>query len=556
MGTIVFWCVFFGLVLVLIISNINRSRMLKEKRTERIKSYFGKKREPKKDYNLQTKNIDSYYKYLSKQNQDSFYIDDITWNDLNLDIVFDLLNTTFSSCGEEILYSKLRMIYKNGDKANDFFEKSLALVKDENVRISVSESLDKLGKVKGISSFDILLKLFSADKEKATKDIITDVLLIISFALVFIKPALGMIAFLLMLVISISSYFKAKAIMSEYLRAFNYALRLIKCSKEIGKIIGDNNDYTCDTFKDIGRFSFLISGKDGTTSNPLSIIMDYIRMIFHVDIISYNRKLKLIIENSELITKLYEYVGNIDANIAIASYVNSMEYYCRPGFSDETVLDVIDMFHPLTGKIVANSIYTKKGVLITGSNASGKSTFLKMIGINVIFAQSFGFALAKEFTLSPFRLYSSMALKDDLLGKESYYVVETRSLKRICDVAKENERVLCIVDEVLRGTNTVERIASSCEILSYLADTKAICFVATHDVELTELLKDKYELYFFAEEMEDGNIVFPYKINKGVSKAGNAIKLLEMMGYERTIINGALTLVDGYNSKGKWEREK
>ena len=97
-----------------------------------------------------------------------------------------------------------------------------------------------------------------------------------------------------------------------------------------------------------------------------------------------------------------------------------------------------------------------------------------------------------------------MALKDDLLGRESYYLAEIRSLKRILDETGEEYPVLCFVDEVLRGTNTVERIAASAQILESLSGRNVICFAATHDIELTYILEDDYENYHV--NVDDGHI--------------------------------------------------
>ena len=116
-----------------------------------------------------------------------------------------------------------------------------------------------------------------------------------------------------------------------------------------------------------------------------------------------------------------------------------------------------------------------------------------------------------------------MALKDDLLGGESYYIVEIRSMKRIIDETKKNQKVLCFVDEVLRGTNTVERIAASCEILKSLSKRGTICFAATHDIELTDLLNEEYDNYHFEEEIEQGDVVFNYILKPGKATTRNAI---------------------------------
>ena len=105
--------------------------------------------------------------------------------------------------------------------------------------------------------------------------------------------------------------------------------------------------------------------------------------------------------------------------------------------------------------------------------------------------------MATECKMSYFRVMTSMALRDDLESKESYYIVEIKSLKRILDSAKEETPLLCIVDEVLRGTNTIERIAASSEILASLCLPHVLSFAATHDIELTYMLEEYYTNYHF-----------------------------------------------------------
>ena len=111
---------------------------------------------------------------------------------------------------------------------------------------------------------------------------------------------------------------------------------------------------------------------------------------------------------------------------------------------------------------------------------------------------------------------------DDVLHGESYYMVEIKSIKRILDlIAHKEYRVLCFVDEVLRGTNTVERIAASSQILKSLNSENSMCFVATHDIELTSLLEDRYENYHFREEVTDGDVTFSYQLLPGKATPSN-----------------------------------
>ena len=196
---------------------------------------------------------------------------------------------------------------------------------------------------------------------------------------------------------------------------------------------------------------------------------------------------------------------------------------------------------------------TQRGALLTGSNASGKSTFLKTVAINALMAQTVHTCPAKSYSGGLYRILSSMALKDDLESGDSYYIVEIKSLKRILNqLEKEGNPVLCFVDEVLRGTNTVERIAASTQILKSLAGKKALCFAATHDIELTHLLERYYNNYHFEEEIIDNDVVFHYRLLKGRATTRNAIKLLGVMGYDDTIIREAEEMAENFLKKGSW----
>ena len=111
---------------------------------------------------------------------------------------------------------------------------------------------------------------------------------------------------------------------------------------------------------------------------------------------------------------------------------------------------------------------------------------------------------------------------------------------------------LCIIDEVFRGTNTVERIAASTALLEFLGKGKCLCFAATHDRELCTLLKDSYEMYHFTEEINEDNVTFPFLLKKGVSDTTNAIRLLDMLGFDEAITDKANKLVDHYKNTGNW----
>ena len=177
-----------------------------------------------------------------------------------------------------------------------------------------------------------------------------------------------------------------------------------------------------------------------------------------------------------------------------------------------------NLYHPLLSHPVANSIEAKKGILVTWVQCIWKIHFSEKYcseyhsGTDCIYQRQ-----PLNIRLRHFKVMTSMALRDDLERGESYFIVEIRSLKRILEEAEKEECLLCIIDEVLRGTNTIERIGASSRILADLERDHVLPFAATHDIELSYILEDLYENYHFEEEVKEHEVVFNYLLKKGKS---------------------------------------
>ena len=344
---------------------------------------------------------------------------------------------------------------------------------------------------------------------------------------------------------------------------FTYLIKVINTAKKIKSLnINVINENLYDISEDLKKVKKIRRKSIGSDPNSLiseiNILSEYANMLFLSELITYEKIKKTIIKNKEYLINIYEFVGSIDALIAVASFRESLDYFTKPVLNksidkEETHLEFREMYHPLIVNPVANCGSFEKSVLITGSNASGKSTFIKTIAINAVLAQSIYTCCAKEYASSYFKIYTSMALKDNVLSNESYYIVEIKSLKRILDSVDDSIPSLCFVDEILRGTNTIERIASSSEVLKSLSEDNCICFAATHDIELTYLLEDKFDNYHFEENITDNDIRFDYKLYKGRAESRNAIKLLSFMGYSDEIVKRAQERAEKFVCKGKWQ---
>ncbi|NLW20639.1 MAG: hypothetical protein GXY84_04605 [Clostridiales bacterium] len=131
--------------------------------------------------------------------------------------------------------------------------------------------------------------------------------------------------------------------------------------------------------------------------------------------------------------------------------------------------------------------------------------------------------------------------------------MEIKSLRRILTATMQEPLVLCFIDEILRGTNTIERIASSTSLLRYLRSQPALCMAATHDIELTQLLPD-YQQFHFREEMTNTGMTFPYRLMTGPSTTRNAIRLLAQLDFPDRVVAGADALAAGFANSGAWEQ--
>ena len=481
-------------------------------------------------------------------------VDNITWNDLDMDTVFQALNRTHSSVGEEKLYAMLREI---GVKDEFLFRRGrwmAALETEEEARISLQVRLSRLGKSRFHSAYGFLFRPEHKCPAHGWIYMILAVMPVLCLALTAFSTLwlVGVVAFSIINGIVFyytHSIWKAHEVAIRHLAAVLYCAGGLRKHRVRGMEDLTEELYTlCGVLKPISRWNGLFA-MQGT--GELAFITEYIRILFQLDMISLSRLTAFITQHQEQVARLYDLVGEVDACMAIASVRASLAGYVLPEFGMEKWVSVSEVVHPLLKNPVSNSLEWQDCLLLTGSNASGKSTFVKAVALNAIFAQSIFTCWAKAFALPRTQVMTSMALRDNIHGGESYFMIEIKSLRRILRALRQDVFTLCFVDEILRGTNTVERIASSASLLDELAEQNVLCMAATHDVELTRLLP-KYRQYHFREEMTGEGMTFPYRLMKGPCNTRNAIRLLEQLEFPVELVHRAGDMAAYFDQSGKW----
>lgn len=497
---------------------------------------------------------EEYKTYIADKNS----IDELTWDDLEMDKIFLKMNFTSSIAGESYLYELLHKPHLEEElkERNRVIE---ILTHSSDLRTKLQYSLSAIGKSCSSSLYDYLLNCEELKAPNKWPHIISAIFLISSVVLIYFSRLVGIPLFFIVLILSVVTYFKDRASMESDLPLVRIVGNMLMAAKELSQINDASlscyfnkikfSQKLCKQFKNTIR---AISSGVTTFASDIDVVSDYLRILTHMDILLYNRYIKKLKASYKELILIYQIIGFLDSMVAIAKYRKNQLYFCTPNFTDTLSIVTTDIYHPLINAAVANDFTGEKSTLITGTNASGKSTFLRTLGINALLAQTIYTVHATSFETNFYHIHTSISLKDDLEQHESYYMAEIKALKRIFDSAREGNKVLCLIDEVLKGTNTLERIAASTEVLKELLEFQVLCIAATHDAELTKLLDGTYQNMHFIETITDNELHFDYKIKDGVCTSGNAIKLLEIMGFSKKLIQNSIDRIQSFKETGGW----
>ncbi|MBU6136433.1 MULTISPECIES: MutS-related protein [Clostridium] len=489
-----------------------------------------------------------YYEYGPKSlNENTFHdIDDQTAHDLNVDEVFKKISNCSSTPGEQMLYYILRTPKTN---SAELIERNKIIDKfknDENLRSTIQQIFSNLGKQRKGEIFNLFNTETFVNKSKvllynliALSSVVALVWFIIDGA-DKIPTFIGIFAIYMFISLRTASEIEYELTSLQYLGDF------IRASKELSKIddptLKDEIDKIkerVDLFSKIDKKTLFIYSQ-----GALDIFIETINALFLTRIRSYYSIINIIKKNRQELIELYALVGKIEAYISVSSYRTKLKNYSLPNFTDNknNLFKIENACHPLLEDGIPNSInLNNKGVILTGSNMSGKSTFMRTLALNMLLAQSIYTCLCDDYNASFFRVMSSLSISDDVLSGTSYYLEECNAVLRILNSLDEEVPAFCIIDEIFKGTNPIERIATSKQILKYIMNRNALSIVATHDLELAETCNDKYLKYYFCEDVDENEgLIFDFKLKEGICNTGNAIKLLSYLGYPNEIINDSI----------------
>jgi len=509
-----------------------------------------------------SENIQSVSAYWeNKKNSRSVYdgVDQLTWDDLAMNEVFKKLNYTQSTVGSEYLFNQLRDINPSLVKVQNNEELYSLLASNQELREDIILILSSLGKSNYTNSSSFFYENQGNKIKNASIYILLAVVPIVSIILIFYSLKYGIMLILGSFLLNTIIYYRNKSILENELFAVSYVAAIIHAAKSLASVSHPKFTIYAKEFKQKVRpikkvltfTKIVVYGKEG--GGEFDFIFEYIRIIFLLDFISYNKIIKTVSKHKVEYSKVWERIGELDAAIAVAFYRKTLDSYCTPIFINKEEISFGNMAHPLINRPVTNTSTLGKCTLITGSNASGKSTYIKAIAINAILAQTINTVLAEKWMMKPSFIVTSMAIQDNVLDGDSYFIAEIKSLKRITQLIEEKKPCISFIDEILKGTNTIERIAASAAMMEWLSMNNGINVIASHDIELTEMARHRYANHHFRESIENGEIRFDYKVHLGPSITKNAIRLLEILDYPASITDTAHGLAQHFTRLREWK---
>lgn len=233
-------------------------------------------------------------------------------------------------------------------------------------------------------------------------------------------------------------------------------------------------------------------------------------------------------------------LAEFDVYCTLGSFGYNHPDYVFPELNetDSPAMEAEDMGHPLIQPedCVRNDVQLLKRpsfLVITGANMAGKSTYLRTIGINFILAMMGAPVCAKKMEITPCRLYTSLRTTDSLTENESYFFAELKRLQQMIDRLKSGEKLFIILDEILKGTNSVDKQRGSLALVERLVRLNAVGVIATHDLQLGTLAGQFPEVirnFRFEAEIKYDELFFPYKLQSGIAENMNAYFLMKKMG--------------------------
>ncbi|UOQ53583.1 MutS-related protein [Hymenobacter cellulosivorans] len=489
--------------------------------------------------------------YNRVQHEPAYHrLPDQTWEDLNGELLFDRLDATVSRVGQQCLYHRLRSPLADEAALHEFDAAATLLAQQPVARGQALLALDQLTAHEAYYLADLLSRESLLSLPGARFAPLLALGLLTTLLGGFWLPVLwlGTIAFAL---VNAVFHFWQLSWIQHSVRPLLQLGRLYQAGQALQQAalplrplqqLAAPLAQLRGIVQQIALFQVEASLQSDVAS-PFMLLLDLIKMLLLLDQLVYARCRVAVQQRAPAIRTIFEAVGYVDCALAVASF-RQRHATCVPHFGPAAEgIQLQGGYHPLVPGCVPNDLtLAGPGVLLTGSNMAGKTTFMRTLGVNALLAQTISTCPAVAYRAPFCRVLTSLSLADSLPTGKSYYLVEAETMRQLlmdCDAAPGS--YLLLLDELFKGTNTQERIAANKAVLAYL-QPRSWVVAATHDGELGALLQSCFVEYHFCETVTEEDWYFDYSLKAGPLTTRNAIRLLARLHYPAQVVAAAQAL--------------
>lgn len=497
----------------------------------------------------------AYHRYLAPSlttDTDTAIVDDRTWADLDLDEVFTAIDHTSSEPGRQALYHALRTPATDAET----LQRREAIMSELTDPRLTAQARAALARLEDRRAAYLVELLFGELPRKPLFWWCFPILTLSSIALVAIAmtgvwpPAI--IVFIALCVVNVVTQVAFRPRVKQFIPALQEIPRFLNASIALSSIsmatLSNERQQLRDGARALGtlrRTTWWLQFEPGQTNELAASIYEYINLALLLDVNAFVFALNALERHRAEMRGMFAAIGMFDVAVSTNAWRATLPRWTRPVVTTEPKrLEVDALTHPLVSDAVPNAVtLAGSGVLITGSNMTGKSTFVRALGLGAILGQSLNTVCATAWRGPLLHVRTSIGRADSVTEGKSYYLAEAESVLGLVRASEQTAPHLFLLDEIFRGTNTIERVAAGAAVLSYLNRGPHLTVVATHDIELLDLLGQRYAPYHFREHVVDGVLRFDYRLYAGPSSTRNAIALLEVLKYPPALVADALAAV-------------
>jgi len=466
---------------------------------------------------------------------------DQTWQDLNGDLLFGLLDATVSPVGQQCLYHRLRSPLAEEAPLHEFDAAATLLAQQPGARGQALLALDQLTAHEAYYLADLLQGHPLPTLPGARFAPLFALGLLATLLGGFWLPGFWVATGAFALLNSVFHFWQLKRI-RNCVRPLLQLGRLRRAGQALQRAalpLGPLQQLA----EPLDRLRAIMWQVTFFQVEDNLLVLSLLRMLLLLDVLLYARCRVAVQQHAPAIRMVFEAVGYVDCALAVASF-RQRYATCVPHFGPAAAgIELQAAYHPLVPGCVPNDlILAGQGIVLTGSNMSGKTTFMRTLGVNALLAQSIATCPATAYRAPFCRVLTSLSLADSLPTGKSYYLVEAETIQqllRACDAAPGS--YLLLLDELFKGTNTQERIAANKAVLAYL-QPRSWVVAATHDGELGALLQPCFVEYHFCETVTAEDWYFDYCLKAGPLTTRNAIRLLARLHYPAQVVTAAQAL--------------